>query len=333
MSDLPLISAIMPVHNAGRYLQSAVDSILQQTHSNLELIIVDDHSTDNAIQQLDIDEQRTRIVQADKRGVVHAMNLGAELARGEYIARMDADDDALSQRLEVQLDYLKAHQGVGIVAAQVEIFSDAQLGEGFQLYQEWINSVCSPEQVQRELYVESPLPNPSVMFRREVYQQLGGYHDSEWAEDYDCWLRADSLGIRMAKPEGILLRWRDHGQRLTRTDERYSLDNFMKAKAHYLVQSLLENKKVVIWGTGPIGVQFYDLLEQENITVTGFIDIHPRRIGGEKRQLPVWSMDKVDELDNEIILGAVGSRGARNEIREFLLQKGKQEGQDFILIT
>lgn len=333
MPDSPLISVIMPVHNAGEYLPLAVESVLRQSYQNLELIIVDDHSTDNAVEKLTVSDERVKLVSSSNYGVVHAMHHGAKLAQGDFIARMDADDEALPQRLAVQFEYLQQKPDIGIVASQVEIFSDEELGGGFQVYQDWLNSVCSPEQIQRELYVESPLPNPSVMFRREVYQLLGGYHDSPWAEDYDCWLRADAMNIRMAKPEGILLRWRDHGQRLTRLDKRYSLDNFMQAKAHYLAESPLKNKDVVIWGTGPTGVQFYDLLQQHNINVTGFIDVHPRRIGGEKRGLPVWSMDKINELDKEFIISAVGSRGARQDIRDELLEKGKHEGQDFIFVA
>ena len=333
MSDTPFISVIMPVHNGGEYLQPAITSILQQNYQDFELIIVDDHSTDDAVSKLQVHDDRVKLLSANNRGVVSAMNLGAAEAKGNYIARMDADDEALPQRLALQLEYLEKNPDVGIVASQVEIFSDDELGGGFQVYQDWLNSVCTPEQIQRELYVESPLPNPSVMFRREVYQQLNGYRESSWAEDYDCWLRANAMNIKMAKPDGILLRWRDHDQRLTRSNERYSLENFMRAKAHYLTQSLLDNRDVVIWGTGPTGVQFCDLLQQQNINVTGFIDVHPRRIGGEKRGLPVWSMDKVTGLRDEIIISAVGSRGARQEIRDELLKKGKQEGQDFIFVA
>lgn len=328
-----LVSVIMPVHNAGAYLETAVKSILQQSYQNLELIIVDDHSTDNAIQQLSTSDKRVKFFSSKQRGVVYAMQYGVEQSQGEYIARMDADDEALPERLKIQLEYLQQNPGIGIVAAQVEIFSDEALGEGFKLYQKWLNNICTPEQILCELYVESPLPNPTVMFRREVYQQLGGYHDSEWAEDYDCWLRADSLNIKMAKPGGILLRWRDHDSRLTRTDVRYSLENFQRAKVHYLVKSHLKGNKVVIWGTGPIGVQFHDLLIKENIDISGFIDINERRIGGMKRGLPVWSIEKIEELNNEILIGAVGSRGAREKMREYLLEKGKQEGQDFIFVA
>lgn len=323
----------MPVHNAGPYLQTAVDSILQQTYKNLELLIVDDHSTDSAIGQLQINDGRVSLVSAEQYGVVQAMNIGVEQAKGKYIARMDADDIAHPRRLEVQLELLEQNPDVGIVAAQVEIFSDEELGGGFQFYQDWLNSVCTPEQIRCEVYVESPLPNPTVMFRREVYEQLGGYHDSDWAEDYDCWLRANAARVKMAKPEGILLHWRDHGKRLTRTDERYSLDNFMRAKVHYLAASILNGKNVVIWGTGPTGVQLHDMLREQNINISGFIDIHPRRIGGVKRELPVWPTDKVNDIQDEIIVCAVGSRGAREEIRDYLKDKQFTEGEDFIFVA
>lgn len=333
MSDNPLISVIMPVHNAGKYLQQAVDSILLQSYQQIELILVDDHSEDDAIQQLAANDQRVKILGSSRRGVEHAMNYGAGQSRGEFIARMDADDEALPHRLQVQLNYLKQNPDIGIVATQVEIFSDENLGEGNRVYQDWLNSICTPEQIQRELYVESPLPNPTVMFRREVYGQLGGYHDSDWAEDYDCWLRADSLKIKMGKPDGIMLRWRDHDNRLTRSDIRYSLDNFRKAKAHYLVQSHLQGKDIVIWGTGPIGVQFHDLLKKDNVNISGFIEVNQRRIGGVKRDLPVWPIEVVEQLDDKFIIGAVGSRGAREKMRAFLQQKGKQEGKDFIFVA
>jgi len=322
--------------NAGEYLPVAVESILQQSYPHFELIIVDDHSTDNAISNIQSGDTRLKIISASQRGVVNAMQQGVKQTSGDFIARMDGDDEALPNRLQVQLDYLHQYPTIGIVAAQVEIFSDEEVAEGFQLYQAWLNSICTTEDIKRELFIESPLPNPTIMFRRDIYQQLGGYHDSEWAEDYDCWLRAESLNIKMAKPDGILLRWRDHDNRLTRTDDRYSINNFMRAKAYYLAKSQLENKDVIIWGTGPTGIAFYELLQEHDIKVSGFIDVHPRRIGGVKRGLPVWSMDKVgvmDPLKDEIIIGAVGSRGAREKIRTYLKESGLEEGQDFIFVA
>lgn len=333
MSRKPLISVVMPVHNAGVFLPDAVESILQQSYPHFELIMVDDHSTDGAIEQLSIHDPRIKIIPSSTCGVVHAMRQGVREAKGEYLARMDADDEALPHRLQLQLDYMTNNPEIGIAAAQVEIFSDNGVDQGFQHYQQWLNNVCTPVEISKELFIESPLPNPTVMFRRDVYQQLGGYQDSEWAEDYDCWLRADVQKIKMGKPEGVLLRWRNHENRLTHNDERYSQNNFMRAKAHYLARTHLKDKEVIIWGTGPTGLKVHDLLQEENIKMKGFIEINSRRIGGEKRGLPVWPIDYVETLSNEIIIGAVGSRGAREEIRTYLEEKEFKEGEQFIFIA
>lgn len=115
-----LISVIMPVHNAGTYLEDAVASILKQKDVTLELILVDDHSTDHAIENLKsnlIQDKRFKLVASEERGVVAAMKTGYAYATGEYIARMDADDISLPHRLFVQLNYLIEHPEIGIAGA------------------------------------------------------------------------------------------------------------------------------------------------------------------------------------------------------------------------
>ena len=332
-----LISVIMPVHNAGEYLKDAVASILNQKNVNLELILVDDHSSDNAIVNLPLEftqDRRFRLVSSSKRGVVAAMAEGYVLAQGKYIARMDADDISLSNRLFEQYQYLENNPEVGIAGAQVKIISDLKIEQGFTLYEQWLNQLCSTDDIERELFIESPIPNPTAFFRRECYELLNGYQDPEWAEDYDMWLRAHALGIKMGKPEGVLLHWREHKQRLTHNDSRYDNKLFMKAKAYYLSRSsYLNDRKAIIWGTGPIGVHLYDILLEQGIEVEAFIEVNPRRVGGLKRGLPVMHFSEIKKYtlaNNALIIGAVGARGARAKIRQALLDMGKEEGADFL---
>lgn len=329
----PQISVVMPVKNGGTYLQAAVSSILHQSFHDLELLLVNDHSSDGAIAALECNDHRLQVFQSNGHGIVDACNTGFEHSRGKYIARMDADDIALETRLEDQLNYLEKNQNIGIAGACVEIFSKSGLNGGLERYQHWLNSVRSPGQVHRQIFIESPLPNPTLMIRRQVLQQLGGYRKRSWPEDYELLLRADATGIAMGKPEGILLRWREHATRLTHTDEVYQRARFMQAKVHFLVQHRLKGRPVVIWGAGPTGRQIFDLLEQENAEVTGFIEVHPRRIGGQKRGLPVWPMERVEALDNEMLLVAVGVPKARIDIAAFCRQHGKVEGRDYLFVA
>lgn len=334
-----LISVIMPVHNAGTYLEDAVVSILNQKDVYLELILVDDHSTDHAIEKLKsklTQDKRFKLVTSEERGVVAAMRTGFAYAKGEYIARMDADDISLPQRLSEQLNYLMEYPEIGIAGAQIKIISDSVIADGFILYETWLNSVCLPKDIERELFIESPIPNPTAFFRRDIYEKLDGYHDPIWAEDYDLWLRAHAMGIKMGKPKGVLLHWREHDSRLTHNDDRYNNKLFMQAKAYYLSRSHhLQKRKAIIWGAGPTGLYLHDILVEQNVEVEAFLDVDPCLIGGLKRGVPVLHFSElnnhISKQDNSaLIIGAVGARGARAKIREALLDMGKEEGADFL---
>lgn len=334
----PLISVIMPVHNAGIYLLDAVASILNQKNVNIELILVDDHSTDNAIKLLPgslVQDYRFKLHSSSGHGVVAAMQTGYKQSQGMYIARMDADDIALPNRLSLQLNYLHESPEIGIAGGQIKIVSDTTVEQGFLLYEKWLNLLCLPEDIERELFIESPIPNPTAFFRRECYEALNGYQDPEWAEDYDIWLRAHALGIKMGKPEGVILHWREHENRLTHCDSRYDNKLFMKAKAHYLASNnhYLKHRKAIIWGTGPTGVYFHDILTEKNVDVIAFIEVNPRRVGGIKRKCPVIHFTEINgytSSNEALIIGAVGARGAREKMRQALLDMGKEEGTDFL---
>jgi hypothetical protein len=330
----PVVSVIMPVRDGGSYLEPAVDSILGQSFSSLELIMVDDHSKDSAIGGLATADPRLVLIGNPGRGVSSAFNAGLSRARGEFVARMDSDDISMPGRMECQINHFQLHRDLDICGACVEIFSDREVAGGNLRYQAWLNSCRSPEKIHRELFIESPIPNPTAMFRRDAIKMLAGYGDPDWPEDYDLFLRADALGMRMGKPGQMLLRWREHAKRLTRCDQRYDLKRFQAAKAHFLSKHRLRGKgPVVLWGAGPSGRLMHDLLLREGAPVSGFLDVHPRRIGGEKRGLPVWPIEKLDQLEEAFILVAVGAPGVRSEIRHFMNQRGRTEGEHFLFVA
>ena len=324
----------MPVRNGGAFLAGAVQSILDQSLQEFELLLVDDHSSDGAIDRLHRNDDRLVVLSHEGAGVSSAFNAGLARARGQFIARMDADDIASRDRLEQQVSFLRLHEDIDICGACVEIFSEQKIAGGNERYQAWLNNLRTPQAIRREMFIESPIPNPTAMFRSTALRSLGGFHDPEWPEDYDLYLRADARGIKMGKPPGCLLRWREHPGRLTRTEDRYSQGNFQAAKAHYLANSRLPaGEPVVIWGAGPGGRLMHDLLQGEGTAIKGFLDIHPRRIGGQKRGLPIWPLDKLSALADSFILVAVGTAGVRPEIREFMDRHARIEGEDYLFVA
>lgn len=331
----------MPVHNGGKYLQAAVDSILNQTHQNLELILVDDCSSDKAIENL-TPEPRLRIVQSPGKGIVPALNEGISKANYSIIARMDGDDIALVNRLETQLDILLSSDPATIIGAQVELFSEqGEIAGGYKRYQKWINQQTRPNDISKNFWVESCIPHPTAMMRRDALIELGGYRDSTWPEDYDLWCRAYLNGFKFAKPENqILLRWRDHPDRTSRIEQRYNKQQFLRCKAHYLSQRLTIKgvHKCAIWGAGPTGTKLHQYLNEYGIEVTGFIDINPKLVGAAKCGKPVIVVDNHSDLRqcrvlDSTTLVAVSSWGAREKIRSALLDADFEESIDFIIVA
>jgi glycosyltransferase involved in cell wall biosynthesis len=329
----PLVSVILPVHDGGPFLPAAVTSILGQEFGDFELLVVDDHSSDGAVDLLQQADQRLKILPSRGRGVVNAFDTGLAAAKGQYIARMDADDIALPGRLGSQLDLMEQHADIDIAGGRVRFFSSDGVADGNLHYQDWLNSVCSPEEIHTQLFIESPIPNPTAMFRAPAIHKLGGYRNCTWPEDYDLFLRADQAGMKMAKPDEVLLEWRDHPGRLTRTDELYSRERFQAAKAHYLAHGRLPRGEILIWGAGPTGRLMHDLLLAEGVETGGFIEVHPRRIGGTKRGKPVYGVDRAGVRDGSFIVAAVGSRGARSKIRDFMQNNGRREGEEFLFVA
>ena len=333
----PCVSVLLPVYNAAATLGDALDSLQRQTLSDFEIVAVDDGSTDGSLEILRLralNESRLRVLARPHQGIVISPNAGLAACRAVYVARMDSDDIAHPERLSRQAAYLDAHPDVSVVCSRVAGFPAASLREGFRIYIDWLNGLLTDDDIRREMFVESPVPNPSAMFRRAAVLGLGGYHDYGWPEDYDLWLRIYSAGMRFAKLPEVLLEWRDSPGRLTRTDSRYSVENFLRAKAHYLAQGPLAGREtLIIWGAGMIGRRLSKHLLREGAPLTAFIDIDPRKIGSTRRGRPILPPEALPDLwrrsSKPALLAAVGARGARALIRQQLETFGLREGVDW----
>jgi glycosyltransferase involved in cell wall biosynthesis len=331
----------MPIYNAGNTLAQALQSLLRQRFEAFELIAVDDGSEDNTaalLKQAARSDARIRPLFPGRQGLIPALNTGLAQARGAFIARMDADDIAHPDRLGLQYDFLQTHPDIALVGSLIRCFPRSDVGEGFRVYEAWLNSLLTPREIAREIYIESPLTHPSVTIRREDLEAAGGYKDFGWAEDYDLWLRLHLAGRRFAKIPRVLLSWRESPNRLTRRDGRYSVENFLRAKAHYLrLGPLADDPRVIIWGAGQIGRRLSKHLQREGIDLTAFVDIDPKKIGNTRRGAPIISPGDLSgtwkSAEKPLILAAVPSRGARGLIRDHLNNMGLSEGTNYLCVA
>jgi len=337
---MPKVSVLIPCYNAAETLEETLQSIALQTYTNFEVVLVDDGSEDGTagiINRWEGEHEHIKALMTEHSGIIPTLNEGLQHCAGEYVARMDADDLMHPERLAKQAAYLDQHPETALVCTDVRGFPEDELREGFRLYIEWLNSLQNFEDIQREMFVESPICHPSVMFRKEAVLRVGGYQEHGWAEDYDLWLRMIQAGMKIGKINEVLVDWRDTPVRLTRVDSRYSLQNFLRAKAHYLVRGpLLGRDEVIVWGSGMHGRRIGKLLLKGGAPVKVFVDIDPKKIGNTRQGLPIISREDLPklwgEMKNPIVLSAVGSRGARELIREFLNEAGFVEGQDYLCV-
>ena len=334
-SPLPRISILMPVHNEEKYLQAALDSLVRQTLTEWELVVVDDGSTDAtpsllAAAQAD---RRIHVIRRSSEGLVAALNAGLAACRSLLVARMDGDDICHPRRLEYQVAYMESNPDVGLVACNFRHFPRTHLKDGMLAYEKWQNSLDCHDQILRDRFVESPFVHPSVVTRRTLINSVGGYRDMGWPEDYDLWLRMAAAGVGFARLPQELFFWRDHPERATRVRDEYAVNAFRACKLHHLLQGYLKNtREVVIAGAGLEGRAWQRLLAASGIRVAQWIDVDQRRIGRILHDAPVASTEHLQARQHKILV-AIGVRGAREQFRELVLPIGLKEGLDYLCIA
>ena len=331
----------MATRNSDRYLDRCLDSIAAQTLRDFELVIIDDGSRDRTRERLAARSRRDpriRVHRSTGRGLVHALNQGLALCRSPIVARMDSDDRMRPERLRRQRAYLDAHPGVDVVGARVRAFPKACVGAGMREYLRWQNARLTPRSMADDIYLESPLTQPSVTFRRDVVIDHGGYRDGDFPEDYELWLRLAQAGRRFGKCAEELLLWRQRADSYSRTDPRFSRDAFDRLRARYLCRDprLGQGRPLAFWGAGRVTRKRCRHLISAGHAPTVWIDIDPKkigaRIGGAPVVSPDWLAGRQDGPDRPLVLVYVARHGARELIGRRLDHLGYLRGQDYLMV-
>jgi len=232
MHNHPHISLVMPVYNASAYLLEAMESILGQTFTNFELLLIDDGSTDNSIEIVkNYHDRRIRLI-ANTHDFISSLNKGIEAAKGKYIARMDADDIMLPHRLETQFKYMETHTYIDICGSFAEGFGERE----FIVLQpvEHVDIISS-------MLRTNPIIHPTVMIRYCKFRQSGCLYKYGYpcAEDYKLWTDLSLQGFKFSNIPEPLLRYRISPQQVTRVSENDMLISSVKIGLEY-AESVME---------------------------------------------------------------------------------------------
>lgn len=208
------VSVVIPVFNKAAHVREAVESILRGTWQDLELIAVDDRSTDDSLNVLrSITDPRLRVIALERNlGPAGAMNAGIEACRGEYIARLDADDIAVPERLAMQVAFMDAHPHIGASSGHLTLIGDEKGTWRFPL---------TPEACRARILFSTPIVQGSCILRRSVIQEHGIRYDADWprvGEDWLLWSRLLKV-TEMSNVDAVLLHYRRGSDNVSRTSD------------------------------------------------------------------------------------------------------------------
>lgn len=330
---MPRVSVLLPARDAAATLGAALASLRRQTWSDWECVVVDDGSTDQTgrtAAAVEATDPRVTLISTPARGLVAALGAGLERCRGEYVARMDADDVMRRDRLALQVDALDRDPRLAAVGAHVRFFPRAGMSDGLRAYECWLNSVDSPARVRAEAFVESPVAHPTLLVRRSVLS-AARYRDRGWPEDYDLVLRLLAAGHEIGVVPRRLLGWRDGPGRLTRTHPAYGLDRITACKASFLADGFLAGgERYLLWGHGGTGRALARALRGHGKHPSHVIEVHAGRLGNVIHGAPVVPPAALVGLPRLPLVASVAGEAARSEIRAFLATLGWIETRDFV---
>lgn len=230
---IPALSVVMPTFNAAQYIVGAVNSVLNQTFTDFELLIIDDGSTDNTAEILNkfkVDK-RVRIIRNDKnKGLIETLHQGYELSRSPFIARMDADDICNKQRFKLQLDFLKANSEIGIVGGSIRFFGNV-IPHTFQF-------PGNHKSIWPAMLFYCPLAHPAIIFRRELVDKGLMRYDSAFthAEDYHLWSKLLQK-VKVANVHEVVLNYRLHDKQVSSDSSSKQYAASVEVRKQMLIES------------------------------------------------------------------------------------------------
>ena len=262
----PKVTVLMSVYNGERYLTEAVDSILAQTFTDFEFLIIDDASTDRTPEILrSYEDPRIRIITNEENlGLTKSLNRGLALARGEYIARMDADDISYIERLDKQIKYLEEHPDVGLVGSSFEIIDESGNIVSRNIYKNFTNN-----KIYYALIFNNCIAHSSVMYRRDLVINIEGYNERlTRTQDFDLWSKI-SKKSKIEVINEVLLKWRESQSNISnkcKTEQDLIAKNIFEENIRSLKQTyIIDMEKIICFHDEGFAERRPLIIKRENI--------------------------------------------------------------------
>jgi len=322
----------MPVKNTEQFLSDCLNSILQQREKDWELIAVNDHSTDNSLELLynfAKMDNRIKVYNNEGNGIIDALRLAYKNSQGQLITRMDSDDIMLPEKLTILRKQLEENGAGHLATGQVQYFSEAELGDGYLKYQDWLNSLTLKGTNFQDIYKECVIPSPCWMVYRTDLEKCEAFQPNRYPEDYDLCFRFYENGLKVIPNTQILHQWRDYPNRTSRTDKNYADNRFLTIKTHYFLKlERSESRPLVIWGAGRKGKLIARQLIEHKV------DFHwtcnnKRKIGKDIYGQILLPFNAIKKMNQPQLIIAVAGDLPQQEILKYLQKEAFQAMKDY----
>ncbi len=333
LEDTPLISIVMACRDTEPYIRKCLDSILNQTYRNWELLAVNDHSVDRTAEILNDYAQRDSRVkwfhsEGDK--LIPALQTGIKQAKGLLINRMDSDDYMPKDKLE---SMWKVYQNYGkgyVVAGGTEHFvEEGEVGDGFLRYEQWLNNVARNNLHYQEIYRECVIPSHCWLIHRDDFLKVGAFDPLVYPEDYDLCFRFYREGLKVVGMDKVLHYWRDRGDRISRTWDCYQDNRYLELKIRYFQELDRDPERpLVLWGAGRNGKDMAKILLYSDMKFHWVCD-NPRKVGKDIYGIKLEALEAIPDIEHPQIMVVVSSPDARTIITDQLSQWGKKPVADY----
>ena len=328
----PLISILVPCKNTQLFLNECLDSIISQTYTHWELLIIDDNSTDNSynlVNDYAKKDNRIKLFKNEGSGIIDALKLAFSKSKGDYITRMDSDDIMSDIKLKTLLNNLQLHGKKHIATGLVSYFSAEGISDGYRKYEQWLNSLTANGSNYTEIYKECVIPSPCWMIAREDFLAIDAFNPTRYPEDYDLTFRFYQANYNVISCNKVLHLWRYYGTRASRTDANYAENSFIDIKLHYFLKLDFDSSKpLVIWGAGNKGKTIAKKLKALNIKFEWICD-NPKKIGKHIYDVEMKPFQYLETLAHFQTIVSVANKDEQANIRAYFSKLNAKSMQDY----
>ena len=329
---MPLISILTPFKNTSAYLEECLDSIISQSYTNWELLIVDDHSTDGSyklVEEYAVKDSRIKLFKNPGNGIIEGLRYGFNLSKGDYITRMDSDDIMHPDKLKFMYNDLQNHGRKHVALGLVKYFSDEGISEGYSRYETWINDLTKSGTNYSEIYKECVIPSPCWMVHRKDIMDCDAFNPNRYPEDYDLTFRFYKHQFKCIPSNQLLHFWRDYQSRTSRTHEHYAQNYFLDIKLHYFLELDHDPKRILtVWGAGMKGKTIAKKLKKKKIPFKWICD-NPKKVGKRIYGFELLKFERLRQLDNPQSIVTVANEKSQLQIRAYFKSQKMESMVDY----